>query len=72
MSKKAKLLTGMLSVAAVLLVAFVYQYPRAGLLDICHCAGGGIYGCCRTLQHDNDGILQGMGGQTVEAVKAGI
>ena len=58
MSKKAKLLTGMLSVAAV--------------LDICHCAGGGIYGCCRTLQHDNDGILQGMGGQTVEAVKAGI
>lgn len=80
MSKKAKLLTGVLSVAAVLLVAFAYyyvvlpanQYPCTGLLDICHCAGGGIYGCCRALQYDNDRILQGMGRQTVEAVKAGI
>lgn len=80
MSKKAKLLTGVLSVAAVLLVAFAYYYVVLPPINI-HAPGFWIFvivlaavftGVDRTLQYDNDRILQGMGRQTVEAVKPGI
>ena len=77
MSKKAKLLTGVLSVAAVLLVAFAYYYVVLPPINI-HAPGFWIFVIvlavvftgCRALQYDNDRILQGMGRQTVEAVKA--
>ena len=42
MSKKAKLLTGMLSVAAVLLVAFVYYYVVLPPINI-HAPGFWIF-----------------------------